>query len=72
MYLCIPPYQFWMAEPAFIKLVMYIMTPDRITSGYFVDLSHQSVGLYVARQRLGNNVTAAKNTYATIEGFLDP
>jgi hypothetical protein len=45
-------------------------------TGYFVNLSHQSVFLYVypllvARQRLGKNITAATNTHATIEELFD-
>jgi hypothetical protein len=60
-----------MAEPIFMKLGMYVMVPKPISTVYFINLSHQSVCLYVylaivARQRLGKNVTAA-----TIEEMLD-
>jgi hypothetical protein len=54
---------------------MYIMAPDPISTAYFINPSYQSVSvcvsLIVARQRLGKNVTAATNTHATIEEFLD-
>jgi hypothetical protein len=49
---------------------MYVMTPEPIS------MAHHSVCLYlcpltVARQRLGENVTAATNTRAKIEKLLD-
>jgi hypothetical protein len=52
------------------------MTPEPISTAYFMNPSHQSVCLYlypaiVARQRLGKNITAATNTHATIEELLD-
>jgi hypothetical protein len=61
-----PSINFRVAEPIFMKLGMYIMAPELIYS------SRQSVCLYmyppiVGRQRLGKNVTTAKNTHATIE-----
>jgi hypothetical protein len=59
-------------EPFFMKLVMYIMKPESISTAYFIHPSRQSVCLYVnpptvARQLLGKNVTAATNTHATVE-----
>jgi hypothetical protein len=61
-----------------MKLGMYIMTPESISMAYFINLSDQSLCLYVyeytpivARQRLGKNVTAATNTQASIEELLD-
>jgi hypothetical protein len=56
-----------MAEPIFMKLGMYIMAPEPISTAYFVNTSRLSVCLYVypsfvARQRLGKNVPAATNT----------
>jgi hypothetical protein len=56
-----------MAEPVSMKLGMHLMTPERISTAYFINPSHQSVCLYVyprivARKRLGKNVTAEKNT----------
>jgi hypothetical protein len=47
------------------------MTP--ISTVYFINRSHQSVCLYVyvARQRLDKNITAATNTHATTDEFLD-
>jgi hypothetical protein len=59
-----------MPETIFIKFGMYIMSPEHISTAYFINPSHQSVYLYVyppvvAKQRLGKNVTAATNTHAT-------
>jgi hypothetical protein len=50
---------------------MCIMAPEPISMAYFSNNSHQSGCLYVystivARQRLGENVTAASNAHATI------
>jgi hypothetical protein len=61
-----------MAESIFMELTMYIMATEPISAAYFINLSHQSVYLYVyppivARQWLGKNVTAAMNTHAAIE-----
>jgi hypothetical protein len=55
---------------------MYITAPEPISTAYFVNPSHQSVCLYVyplivGRQRLGKDVSAAKNTQATIDEVLD-
>jgi hypothetical protein len=49
------------------------MAPEAISTVYFTNFSHQSVCLhvYVARQQLSKNVTAAMNTHATIEELLD-
>jgi hypothetical protein len=74
--LWIPPINFWMAEPIFINLCMYIMAPEPISTAYFTNPLHVSLCLYVsvpvvARQGHGKNVTAAMNTQATIEKFLD-
>jgi hypothetical protein len=65
-----------MAEPVFMKRGMYVMTPEPISTLYFVNPSHQSVCLYVypivvARQRLDKSVPAATNAHATIEELLD-
>jgi hypothetical protein len=60
-----------MPNPLFIKLGMYIMAPEPISTAYFINPSHQSLCMYVysivARQRLGINVTGAKNKHATEE-----
>jgi hypothetical protein len=75
--LCVsPPINYWMPKPIFMKVSMYIMAPESITTAYFMNSSHQSVCLYmyplfVARQRLGKNATAATNTHVTIEELLD-
>jgi hypothetical protein len=66
-----PPVNFWMPEPVFMKLAIYIMAPNLISRAYFINPSHQSVYLYVypptfARQRLVKNITAATSTRATI------
>jgi hypothetical protein len=55
---------------------MYIVTPEPISTAYFVYPSHQPARLYVhpltvARQRLSKNVTAATNTKATLKELLD-
>jgi hypothetical protein len=64
-----------LCESIFMKLGMYIMAPKPISTSY-LSPSQQSVCLYVyppivARQRLGKNVTTAKNTHAAIEKLLD-
>jgi hypothetical protein len=68
-----PPINFWIPEPIFLKLAVYIMTPEPISTAYFINPSHQSLCLYiyVARQRLGKNVAAATNTHVTIKELLD-
>jgi hypothetical protein len=63
-----------MPEPIFMKLGMYIMVPEPISTAYFLNASDQSVYLYVyppivARQRLSKNFTATTNTHTTIEEF---
>jgi hypothetical protein len=65
-----------MAEPIFIKFVMYTMATEHISTAHFINLSYQSVGLYVhppivARQQLGKKVTDTTNTHKTIEELLD-
>jgi hypothetical protein len=60
-------YQLWTPEPICMKLGIYIMAPEPISTAYLLNPSCQSVCLYVypfivARQRLGGNVTAATNT----------
>jgi hypothetical protein len=81
LYVCVsPPLNFWMPEPIFIKLGMYIMATEPIWTAYILNPSHHSVSvcvslfsllgnssvncipLFIARQRLGENVTAATNT----------
>jgi hypothetical protein len=65
-----------MPELIFMKLGAGIMALEPISTAYFINLSHQSVCLYVyspivARQRLAKNVTAATNKHAKIEELLD-
>jgi hypothetical protein len=65
-----------MPEPIFTALGTYIMTPEAISTAYFINSSHQSLCLYmkpliVARQRLSKNVAAATNTHATIQELLE-
>jgi hypothetical protein len=55
-----------------MKLGMYTVAPEAISTAYFINPSHQSVCLYVyptivARQRLWKNVTQATNIHVTIE-----
>jgi hypothetical protein len=74
--LCVSPsINYCMPVPIFMKLGIYIMTSEPISTAYSVNPSQQSVQLYVcspivARQRLGKNVIAATNTQATKEEFL--
>jgi hypothetical protein len=48
---------------------MYVMASEPISTAYYINSSHQFVS--VARQRLSKNITAATNTYVTIEELLD-
>jgi hypothetical protein len=41
------PINSWMPEPVFMKLGMYIMEPEPISTAYFLISSHQSLCLYV-------------------------
>jgi hypothetical protein len=52
---------------------MYTMAPEPISTAHLINASHQYVRLhvYVSRQQLGTNVTAAMKTHATIEQLLD-
>jgi hypothetical protein len=59
-----------------MKLGMYIMETEPISTAYFVNPSRQSVCLYVyppvvARQRLGKDVAASTNTHEIIEELLE-
>jgi hypothetical protein len=65
-----------MFEPIFMKLGMYIMAPEPISTEYIINPSHQPVCLYVyptivARQWIGKKVTGTVNIHATIEQLLD-
>jgi hypothetical protein len=59
-------------QPVFVKLGVYIMPPEPISTAYLINPSHQSVCIspIVARQQLGKNFTAATNTRATMEELL--
>jgi hypothetical protein len=63
-----------MLEPVLMKLGTYIMALEHISTAYFINLSHQSVSVYVfsavAKQRMGKNITAATNTHATNHGEI--
>jgi hypothetical protein len=70
-----PPVNFWVPQPIFMKISVYIMAPEPIPMAYFINPSHRSMCLHVylpiaAKQRLGKNVTAATNTHA-IEELLN-
>jgi hypothetical protein len=58
-----------------MTLALYIMAPEPIPMAYFINLSHQSVCLYVSRfvvrQRTGKNVTTSTNTHAATKELLD-
>jgi hypothetical protein len=65
--LCTSSNNFRMAEPIFMKLSMFNMAPESISTAYFINPSHQSLCLYVylfvvARQLFGKHVTAEMNT----------
>jgi hypothetical protein len=67
-----------MPEPVFMKLLIYeyIMAPEPISATYVISLSSSffvSVCEHplVARQWLGKNVAAARNSHATIDELLD-
>jgi hypothetical protein len=49
---CIPPINFWMPEPIFINLGIYIMTPEPVQTAYFINPSHQCVCILLSL--LGN------------------
>jgi hypothetical protein len=44
---CVSPHQFLMAERMFMKLGMYIVVPESISTAYFINPSHQSVSILV-------------------------
>jgi hypothetical protein len=60
-----------MPEPVVLKPILYVMASEPTSTAHFKNPSHQSVCLYVARKRLGENVTSATNVHATIEELLD-
>jgi hypothetical protein len=69
------PINFWMPEPIFMKLGMYIIVLEPISTPYFINPSQQSMRLdvipsIVPRQVSGKNVTMATNTHATKEELL--
>jgi hypothetical protein len=53
-----------------MKLRIYIISYEPISTACFINGSHQCLYAYVARQRLGINVNAATNTQATIREFF--
>jgi hypothetical protein len=63
-----------MPDPIFMKLGMYIMAPELVSTAYFINPSHESVCLYppnVARQWLGKHVPAAtRNNRKNIGGVV--
>jgi hypothetical protein len=44
---CMTPVNFWMTESVFMNLAMYMMTPEFISTAYFISPSHKSEYLYV-------------------------
>jgi hypothetical protein len=66
--LCFPPYQLLIGGTNFYE-TLCIMASEPISTAYFINPSHyvsMCISPTVARQRLGENVTAATNTHATI------
>jgi hypothetical protein len=45
------PINFRIPEPVFIKLDIYIMAPEPISTAYFLNPSHKCVSVYVFRYR---------------------
>jgi hypothetical protein len=74
---CVSPHiSFRIALSIFMKLGMYIMEPEPISTACLVNPPYQCVCLYVypfivGRQRIGNNFTEATKTHATTEELLD-
>jgi hypothetical protein len=71
--LWIPPINFRMPEPNFMKLGMYIMVSEPNSTAY-KSLPSVCVCVYpliISRQRLGKKFAAATNTHATKEEFLE-
>jgi hypothetical protein len=64
--MCIPSINFRIAEPIFMKLGMYIMAPEPISTAYFINSFRlcvcKCIPLIVARQRLSRHFLAATNT----------
>jgi hypothetical protein len=53
-----------------------MVEPKHISTAYFINPSYHSVCLFAyrlifARQQLGKNLTAAKNTHKTVDDLLD-
>jgi hypothetical protein len=70
---CMPPCHLSMSKPMSMKLGIYILVPEPVSTAYLINRSHQSVCLDMspsfARQRLSKNVTAVTNTQATVQLF---
>jgi hypothetical protein len=65
---------FWVSEPIFLKLGMYIISAESISTAYFINPSHLCLYVYptiIAGELLGKHVTAATNTQATIQELLE-
>jgi hypothetical protein len=60
-----------MSEPIFMKLNVYIMAHEPSSTAYKKSFLSVCISKFVppivARQWLGKNITAAANTYATID-----
>jgi hypothetical protein len=73
-YLCvcvsIHPYP-GIAGPILMKLSMYIMAPEPISTAYFINSSPQSLFLNKYKQRLIKSFTAATNAYSTLQELLN-
>jgi hypothetical protein len=68
---CMPRIKFWTAEPVIMKLGMYIMVPEPISTAYFINPSHLSVCVSLLSENLFKNVTAATNEHTKIEELVD-
>jgi hypothetical protein len=61
--LYIPPINFWMHELIFMKLGMYIMTPEPISTAHFINPSHQSMCISLSLLGKGSVNTFPLNEY---------
>jgi hypothetical protein len=43
-----PPINFWISEPVFMKLGLYVMATEPVSTSYFINPSNQSLSIYVS------------------------
>jgi hypothetical protein len=69
--LWIPPINFRMLEPIFMKIGMYIMAPEPIWTAYFANASHQSVCMCMLLGNGSGNLYRCNEYTSKIEELLD-